>query len=87
MVYRDNKKQQYLFVGKVTRRFLHEKDSAAAALEVKCLKKKHGVTDNILEVVPSSEYRYRCLCYAWSDIKTFNSDTKDLEECCELWHF
>ena len=35
------------------RRFLHEKDSAAAALEVECLKKKHGVTDNILEVVPS----------------------------------
>ena len=53
VVYRDKKKQQHLSVGKVTRRFLHEKDSAAAALEVECLKKKHGATDNILEVVPS----------------------------------
>ena len=53
VVYRDKKKHQHLFVGKVTRRVLHEKDSAAAALGLECLKKKHGVTANILEVVPS----------------------------------
>ena len=31
VVYRGKKKQQHLFVGKVTRRFLHEEHSAAAA--------------------------------------------------------
>ena len=29
VVYRDKKKQQHLFVGKVTRRFLHEKEILA----------------------------------------------------------
>ena len=54
VVYHDKKKQQHLFVGKATRRFLHDVDSAAAALEVECLKKKYEVTVNILEVVPSN---------------------------------
>ena len=39
-------------MGKITRRFLLDQGGAAAALEVECLKKKHGISTTILEVVP-----------------------------------
>ena len=38
-----------MYVGKVLRRFLNDEQGVASALELDCLKKKHGVTNNIPE--------------------------------------
>ena len=53
VIFKDKKSQEHLFVGKILKRFLLDKGVAAAALEVECLKKKHGLSNNIFEPVPS----------------------------------
>ena len=51
-IFYDKKKTPDVYVGKVLRRFLNDEQRVASALEFDGLKKKHGVTNNILEVIP-----------------------------------
>ena len=66
VVYRNKQNQKHLFVGKVTRRFLHEKDSAAATLEWNAYRRN-------MELMITSWKLYHTRVFA-----LHNSDTKNL---------